>query len=521
MLRGGGPPRGEITMMADISSESPGQILPSERVPLDRESGGSRRDRPAHGEVIAQLQRERNLYAKTLTEISRRYEEKIEELTHIRRTSDVLRDALDLDSTCRALVESVLERISAEGCTLMLMDAASGSLEVKTAGCSRDGGDAASGDERDLSVTFPFQQDAVRRAVSEKRPILATDTGDGKLPSLYLPIVSRDMVIGLFALHHLGPEIFNDNTIRILTILLNHAAVAVEKARLYQDLKEYSEDLEAKVGERTQELQMLIERLEEASRHKSQFLANMSHELRTPLNAVIGFSDLLLTQAFGPLNEKQARYVNHVLTSGQDLLALINDILDLSKIEAGRMELYPQAVPLEESLKAYIDMVRPLAAKKDLAMPLSVEPDTVHIWCDHVQLRRIMYNLLSNAIKFTPAGGTVAVSARCVQGSAFRVQESKEPDHEPSTMNHEPRGDFVEIRVQDTGIGISPEDQGRIFLEFEQVAGSHQRQLQGTGLGLTLTKKLVELHGGRIWVESEVGRGSTFTFTLPRKSQDS
>jgi hypothetical protein len=242
----------------------------------------------------------------------------------------------------------------------------------------------------------------------------------------------------------------------------------------------------------------------------------MSHELRTPLNAVIGFSDLLLTQAFGPLNEKQARYVNHVLTSGQDLLALINDILDLSKIEAGRMELYPQAVPLEESLKAYIDMVRPLAAKKDLAMTLSVEPDTVHIWCDHVQLRRIMYNLLSNAIKFTPAGGTVAVSARCIQGSAFRVQESKEPDHEPSTMNHEPRGDFVEIRVQDTGIGISPEDQGRIFLEFEQVAGSYQRQLQGTGLGLALTKKLVELHGGRIWVESEVGRGSTFTFTLPR-----
>jgi GAF domain-containing protein len=166
--------------------------------------------------VIAQLQRERNLYAKTLTEISRRYEEKIEELTHIRRTSDVLRDALDLDSTCRALVESV-----------------------------RDGGDAASGDERDLSVIFPFQQDAVRRAVSEKRPILATDTGDGKLPSLYLPIVSRDMVIGLFAMHHLGPEVFNDNTIRILTILLNHAAVAVEKARLYQDLKEYSEDLEA------------------------------------------------------------------------------------------------------------------------------------------------------------------------------------------------------------------------------------------------------------------------------------
>ncbi|MFQ5883260.1 MAG: ATP-binding protein [Candidatus Methylomirabilales bacterium] len=507
-------------MVADISSEGQGQILPSERVPLDRESRGSRRDRPAPSEVIAQLERERNLYAKTLAEISRRYEEKIEELTHLRRTSDVLRDALDLDSTCRALVESVLERIRAEGCTLMLMDPASGLLEVKTAGYARNGGDAASGDERDSPVSFSLQQDAVRRAVSGKRPILATDTGGGKLPSLYLPIVSRDRVIGLFAFHHLGPDVFNDNTIRILTILLNHAAVAIEKARLYQDLKEYSEDLEAKVGERTQELQILIERLEDASRHKSHFLANMSHELRTPLNAVIGFSDLLLTQTFGPLNEKQARYVNHVHTSGQDLLALINDILDLSKIEAGRMELHPQAVPLEESLKAYIDMVRPLAAKKDLAMTLGVESNSVHIWCDHMQVRRIMYNLLSNAIKFTPPGGTVAVSARYVQGSAFRVQGSEGTDHEPSTMNHEPRGDFVEIRVQDTGIGIRPEDQGRIFLEFEQVEGLHQRQLQGTGLGLAVTKKLVELHGGGIWVDSEVGRGSTFTFTLPMKSHD-
>lgn len=507
-------------MGADISSEGPGQVLPSERVPLDHESRGFRRSRPPQGELIARLERERNLYAKTLAEVSRRYEEKIEELSHIRRTSDALRKALDLDSTCRALVESVLERIRAEGCTLMLLNPTSGSLEVKTARCSGDGeGRAGSGSP----VVPPLQQDALQRAVSEKRPLLATDMGDGKLPSLYLPIVSRDMVIGLFALHHLGPDIFNDNTIRILTILLNHAAVAIEKAWLYQDLMEYSEGLETKVEERTQELQMLIERLEGASRHKSHFLASMSHELRTPLNAVIGFSDLLLAQTFGPLNEKQARYVNHVHRSGQDLLALINDILDLSKIEAGRMELYPQAGLLGETLEAHIDMVRPLAQKKDLTITLWVQPEDLHVWGDHMQLRRIMYNLLSNSIKFTPAGGRITVAARVVHRSPFTVHGDLAACSEPSTVNREPHRDLIEIAVQDTGIGIKPEDQERIFLEFERVEGAHQRQLQGTGLGLALTKKLVELHGGKIWVESEVGRGSTFTFTLPTlpmKSQE-
>lgn len=505
-------------MVADISSEGSGQILPSETIPVEGKSTGSRRQRPAHSRLVAQLERKKDLYAKTLAELSRRYEEKVEELSHIRRTSDVLRDALDLDSTCRALVENVLERIRAEGCTLMLVNPASGSLEVNTARGACDESDHTSRDEGDSPVSFGLQHDVLRRAASEKRPILATDTGEGKLPSLYLPIVSRDQVIGLFALHHLGAEVFNDNTIRILTILLNHAAVAIEKARLYQGLKEYSQDLEAKVKERTQELEMLIERLEEASRHKSRFLANMSHELRTPLNAVIGFSDLLLAQTFGPLNEKQARYVNHVSTSGQDLLALINDILDLSKIEAGRMELDLQTIPLQDSLKAYIEMVRPLIAKKDLTISLSVEPDNAQVWGDHIQLRRIMYNLLSNAIKFTPAGGCITVSARVIHSSAFTVHGNPAAGREPSTVNREPYPDSVEIVVQDTGIGIRPEDHDRVFLEFEQVQGAHQRQLQGTGLGLSVTKKLVELHGGRIWVVSDVGRGSTFTFTLPLKT---
>ncbi|MEA3508907.1 MAG: ATP-binding protein, partial [candidate division NC10 bacterium] len=462
----------------------------------------------AQDQMITKLERERNLYARTLTEITRRYEEKIEELSLIRRTSDLLRDALDVDSTCWALVESVLEEIGAEGCRLMLLDAASGSLHVKVAR-GVTGKSGISGDQGGLPMRIPIGHGPMSRAIVEKRPIL---TMEGDSPSLYLPIASREEVIALFALHGSTAEIFNDNTIRIMTIILNHAAVAIEKAKLYQDLKDYSENLEAKVRERTQELQLLIGRIEGTSRHKSQFLANMSHELRTPLNAVIGFSDLLMAQSVGTLNEKQTRYVSHIHTSGLDLLTLINDILDLSKIEAGRMELEPEAVSIDESLKAYIEMVRPLAQKKKLTVTLSVEPDLTQVWADPARLQRIVYNLLSNAIKFTPAGGTVTVAARGVQGSQFTVHGAPAAGSEPSAVIREPRRDFVEISVQDTGIGIRSEDQDRIFLEFEQVEGTHQRQQQGTGLGLALAKQLVELLGGKIWVVTQVGKGSTFTF---------
>ncbi len=440
-------------------------------------------------EVIARLEQERDLYAKALAEVSRRYEEKIEELSLIRRTSDALREALDLESTCRALVESILEEIGGGGCTLMLLNPASGSLEVKA---TLNSSLQAPNVEPQVAVGWAAgaEEGPIQQAMLERRPIL---TSDGSIASLYLPLVGREGVIGLFVLSYPSPSALNDNTVRILTIILNQAVIAIEKARFYQNLKEYSENLELKVRERTQELQMLIEHLEEASRHKSRFLANMSHELRTPLNSIIGFAELLKSQTFGPLNEKQLRYVSHIHTSGLDLLALINDILDLSKIEAGRMVLSPTEVILDEAFGAYITMVRPLAEKKGLTIDLNVEPGLSRIQADPGKLRQIMYNLLSNAIKFTPEGGRVVVAVR-----------------------RPPSGEFVEISVADTGIGIKPEDQERIFLEFEQVEGPYQQKQQGTGLGLALTKRLVELHGGEIWAESEgEGRGSTFTVRLP------
>jgi signal transduction histidine kinase/CheY-like chemotaxis protein len=232
---------------------------------------------------------------------------------------------------------------------------------------------------------------------------------------------------------------------------------------------------------------------EAASAAKSGFLAKMSHELRTPLNSIIGFSEMLGDETFGPLNEKQRRYVTNVLTSGRQLLQLINDILDLSKVEAGRMDLTPVEFDVANVLAETRTLMGALADQKRLRVEIDVEEGLPSVLLDQAKLKQIMYNLLSNAIKFTPEGGLIRITAGRPADTAAAI----------------------EIAVADTGIGIKPEDQQRIFREFEQLESAYVREQQGTGLGLALTKRLVELHGGRIWVESEFGRGTTFRFVLP------
>jgi two-component system sensor histidine kinase/response regulator len=230
---------------------------------------------------------------------------------------------------------------------------------------------------------------------------------------------------------------------------------------------------------------------EEANRAKSQFLANMSHELRTPMNAILGFSEILQDQTFGTLNPKQTRYVDNILTSGRHLLELINSILDLSKVEAGCMELDRSHFDAAAALHSLKSIVKPLAAKKQIVLTTTIQEPIPLISADEAKFKQILYNLLSNAIKFTPEGGQVTASI-----------EWREP--------------WLQISVSDTGIGIQPEDQERIFRQFEQVDSSYARQQQGTGLGLSLTRQFVELHGGRLWVQSDgEGKGSTFSFVLP------
>jgi signal transduction histidine kinase len=252
--------------------------------------------------------------------------------------------------------------------------------------------------------------------------------------------------------------------------------------------------LAANINQMNDELGRVYGELETASRHKSEFLANMSHELRTPLNAIIGFSDVLREEMFGPLNANQKEYVEDVLEAGRHLLSLINDILDLSKIEAGRMELALEDVSIVDTLESGVTMHRARADRNDITLNLSIEPDVGAVRADERKVRQVVFNLLSNAVKFTPSGGRVDVSARRHDG-------------------------VVEIAVADTGIGISPADQDRIFEEFQQGHGPGIAVLEGTGLGLTLAKRFVELHGGRLWVQSELGAGTTFRFTLPAQTQ--
>ena len=249
-------------------------------------------------------------------------------------------------------------------------------------------------------------------------------------------------------------------------------------------------NLGTNVNRMNDELRRLYGELETASRHKSEFLANMSHELRTPLNAIIGFSELLQLRLVGELNEQQSGYVEDVLDAGRHLLALINEILDLSKVEAGKMELELSDVSLRPTLESGLTMNAERASRAGVALGLTLDPEEITVQADERKLRQVVFNLLSNAVKFTPADGRVDVSASITDG-------------------------VVEVAVADTGPGIAPEDQELIFEEFRQARADSGNRHDGTGLGLPLSRKFIELHGGRLWVESVPGAGSTFRFTLP------
>ncbi len=277
-------------------------------------------------------------------------------------------------------------------------------------------------------------------------------------------------------------------TLLMLVVLLGYAhrinALIVSSIRIRFENRGLNEALtEQRVMERTRIL-------EAANRHKSEFLANMSHELRTPLNAIIGFSEILKERMFGDLNDKQLEYVTDINASGHHLLSLINDILDLSKIEAGRLELVIEEFRLQDTLVASMSMVRERAARNGVRLGTTLEPGVETIRGDERKIRQVLLNLLSNAVKFTGQGGEVTVRASRAEGG-------------------------TRIAVADTGIGIAPEDQQVIFEAFRQVGTDYTRKREGTGLGLSLARRLVEAHGGSISVSSQPGKGSTFSFFIP------
>jgi two-component system, NtrC family, sensor kinase len=295
---------------------------------------------------------------------------------------------------------------------------------------------------------------------------------------LAVPLLREEQIMGGLTIFRRTPGSFPPQVINLLQTFATQSVLAIQNARLFREIEDKSRQIEA------------------ANRHKSEFLANMSHELRTPLNAIIGFSEVLGERMFGELNEKQAEYTDDILSSGRHLLSLINEILDLSKVEAGRMELELATFDLPLAIDNARTFVRERATKHGINLDVTVDDRLGDFVGDERKIKQVLLNLLSNAVKFTPEGGRIGINARQADGS-------------------------VEISVSDTGIGISPEDQAKIFEEFRQVGSDYAHKVEGTGLGLTLAKKFVELHGGRIWVESEVGKGSTFSFTLPERSSPS
>ena len=288
---------------------------------------------------------------------------------------------------------------------------------------------------------------------------------------LAVPMVYEGRLIGCLGVTRNQPGDFPSNTIELLRTFATQSALAIQNARLFHEIEDKSRQLEL------------------ASQHKSEFLANMSHELRTPLNAIIGFSELLSERLYGDLNEKQEEYLKDIHASGQHLLSLINDILDLSKIEAGRMELELTDSDLPTAIDNALTLVRERAGRRGIALHQAADEGLGQIRGDERKIKQVLLNLLSNAIKFTPDGGRIDVRGRPVDGS-------------------------VEVSVSDTGVGIAPEDQEAIFEEFRQV-GTAAKKVEGTGLGLALSRKFIELHGGRIRVQSQLGAGSTFSFTIP------
>jgi signal transduction histidine kinase/ActR/RegA family two-component response regulator len=416
---------------------------------------------------------------RTLESRSAELASKLDQLEALSDVGEAVRSSLDLDEVLVTIVTNAVRLTGTDGGSLMEYDESTGVFSVRCAyGSSRALLD------RLQEVRIERETTLVGRSALERRPMEVADLSavrlDPHLQALYddgwrsvlaVPLLRHDQMLGALVIRRRTTGGFASDMVELLQTFADQSALAIVNARLYRELATKSAELEV------------------ASQHKSEFLASMSHELRTPLNAVIGFSEVLLDQMFGPVNERQREYLRDIWTSGRHLLELLNEILDLSKVEAGHMVLEYSTFEVAGCLDYGLSLMRERAGQHGIELALEVAPDVGDIEADELRLKQVVVNLLTNAVKFTPDGGHVVVRARC-------------------------SGDDLLVTVTDDGIGVPPEDRERIFASFQQ-GGRGAPKEEGTGLGLTLSRRIVELLGGRIWLESEVGSGSTFGFTVP------
>jgi signal transduction histidine kinase len=422
--------------------------------------------------------------ARLLTELQARTQElsrSVGELQALGEVGQAISSTLDLETVLTTIVSHAVQLSALDGGVMFEYD--EGTEEFVQRAATDPGGTLA---EARRTTRIRKGEGVVGQTAITLEPAQVTDIAapaayEGRLREtlvesgiraiLAVPMVREGQLIGCLGVTRNLPGEFPAETIELLRTFATQSALAIQNARLFQEIADKSAQLEA------------------ASRHKSEFLANMSHELRTPLNAIIGFSEILAERMFGDINEKQTEYLQDILESGRHLLSLINDILDLSKIEAGRMELELSEFDLPSAIENALILVRERASRRAIRLGSSIDERLGMIGGDERKVKQVLLNLLSNALKFTPEGGRIDVGARL-------------------------NVDMAEVSVADTGIGIAPADQAAVFEEFRQV-GTADKKAEGTGLGLALSRKFVELHGGRIWMTSQVGSGSTFTFTLP------
>ncbi len=416
-----------------------------------------------------------------LQERTRQLTRSVDELTALGEVTRAVSSTLDLETVLTTIVTRANELCGADGAGIYEFDDAAHEFRLRA---TRNFSD----DLIEASRTAPLRhgEGIMGRLAETRQPIQIPDITvarayqsrvrdilirNGYRALLSVPLLRDDDVVGALTVGRRTAGEFPAEIVDLLRTFAAQSSLAIQNARLFHELELKSRELEV------------------ASQHKSEFLASMSHELRTPLNAIIGFSDVLLERMFGEVNDKQAEYLADILASGKHLLSLINDILDLSKIEAGRMELDVTEFDLPTAIDNALTLMRERAGRRSITLRHVVDERLGDIRADERKVKQVLLNLLSNAVKFTPEGGRIDVRAALVDGTA-------------------------EISVTDTGVGIAPEDHAAVFEEFRQV-GRADKKAEGTGLGLALCRKFVELHGGRIWVKSEIGAGSTFTFTLP------
>jgi signal transduction histidine kinase len=408
----------------------------------------------------------------------------VDQLTALGEISRAVSSTLDVETVLQTIVSRATQLAGADGCAIYEYEEATEAFHIRAThnldpvlvstlrASPLRKGEGAMG--RAAETREPTQVADIASPGAYQSHIRDTLLGAGYRALLSVPLLREGDVIGSLSLNRHAPGEFPSEAVEVLKTFATQSALAIQNARLFREIADQSRLLEA------------------ASRHKSEFLANMSHELRTPLNAIIGFSEVLNERMFGELNDKQAEYLKDIHASGTHLLSLINDILDLSKVEAGRMELELSSFSLPAAVDSALTLVRERATRRGVTLSAAVHPDLGEMNGDERKIRQVLLNLLSNAIKFTPEGGRIEVTAA-------------------------PESGAVDVSVIDTGVGIAPEDHEAVFEEFRQVGESAAKQ-EGTGLGLALCRKFVELHGGKIWVTSALGAGSTFTFRLPVRS---